>query len=106
MSADLDIPRLNQVESMGGLIFATEMLAPAGPELLGALGKPQSMLFVQFLGKAMAGQGFEVVGVGHGFASGGQLSFSRMAAISCVTSIPTGHQVMQRPQPTQPDRSN
>ena len=26
----------------------------------------------------------------------------RIAAISSVTSIPTGHQVMQRPQPTHP----
>ncbi len=31
---------------------------------------------------------------------------SRMAATSSVKSIPTGHQVMQRPQPTQPDVSN
>ena len=29
---------------------------------------------------------------------------SQIAAASCVISIPTGHQVMQRPQPTQPLR--
>jgi hypothetical protein len=31
---------------------------------------------------------------------------ARMAATSSVRSIPTGHQVMHRPQPTQPDVSN
>jgi len=31
---------------------------------------------------------------------------ARIAATSSVMSIPTGHQVMQRPQPTQPDESN
>ena len=30
----------------------------------------------------------------------------RIAATSSVRSIPTGHQVMQRPQPTHPDVSN
>ena len=29
-----------------------------------------------------------------------------MAASSSVTSIPTGHQAMQRPQPTQPELPN
>jgi hypothetical protein len=29
-----------------------------------------------------------------------------MARASSVMSMPTGHQVMQRPQPTQPDVSN
>ena len=35
-------------------------------------------------------------------------SFSpaRIAVSSSVTSIPTGHQAMQRPQPTQPELSN
>ena len=37
----------------------------------------------------------------------GQLSsLVRMAVSSSVTSMPTGHQVMQRPQPTQPDVPN
>ena len=31
---------------------------------------------------------------------------ARMAAASAVMSIPTGHQVMHRPQPTQPDVPN
>ncbi len=34
------------------------------------------------------------------------LGFSRMAATSSVRSMATGHQVMQRPQPTQPETSN
>src|SRR5271166_3454462 len=40
--------------------------------------------------------------------SGGALteSLSRMAPASTVISIPTGHQVMQRPQPTQPETPN
>jgi hypothetical protein len=29
-----------------------------------------------------------------------------MAAVSSVRSMPTGHQVMQRPQPTQPEVPN
>src|SRR5208283_3587995 len=33
-------------------------------------------------------------------------SLSRMAPVSTVISIPTGHQVMQRPQPTQPETPN
>ena len=33
-------------------------------------------------------------------------SLSRMARTSSVMSMPTGHQVMQRPQPTQPDVPN
>ena len=32
-------------------------------------------------------------------------SVARIAASSSVTSMPTGHQVMQRPQPTQPERA-
>ena len=32
--------------------------------------------------------------------------FARMAAASSVMSMPTGHQVMQRPQPTQPEVPN
>ncbi len=37
---------------------------------------------------------------GHAFTS------ARMAATSSVRSIPAGHQVIQRPQPTQPSTSN
>ena len=33
-------------------------------------------------------------------------SVARMAAASSVMSMPTGHQAMHRPQPTQPDVSN
>ena len=33
-------------------------------------------------------------------------SLSRIARTSSVMSMPTGHQVMQRPQPTQPDVPN
>ena len=33
-------------------------------------------------------------------------SVARMASTSSVMSMPTGHQVIQRPQPTQPDVSN
>ena len=33
-------------------------------------------------------------------------SLARIAVSSSVTSIPTGHQVMQRPQPTQPEVPN
>ena len=33
-------------------------------------------------------------------------SLARIAVSSSVTSIPTGHQVMQRPQPTQPELPN
>ena len=38
-------------------------------------------------------------------ASSWRDSFLRMAATSSVTSMPTGHHVMQRPQPTQPRRA-
>ena len=34
------------------------------------------------------------------------LVVARIAVSSSVTSIPTGHQVMQRPQPTQPEVPN
>ena len=33
-------------------------------------------------------------------------AFALIAAASSVMSMPTGHQVMQRPQPTQPDVPN
>ncbi len=33
-------------------------------------------------------------------------SLARMAAASSVMSMPTGHQVMHRPQPTQPEVPN
>ena len=33
-------------------------------------------------------------------------SVARMAATSSVMSMPTGHHVMQRPQPTQPELPN
>ena len=34
------------------------------------------------------------------------VSLSRIARTSSVMSMPTGHQVMQRPQPTQPEVPN
>ena len=37
---------------------------------------------------------------------GPHVGFSRMAATSSVRSMATGHQVMHRPQPTQPETSN
>jgi len=36
----------------------------------------------------------------------GPTSVARIAAASSVMSIATGHQVMQRPQPTQPELPN
>ena len=45
----------------------------------------------------------EVQGAGSGLVFAGD---SRMARTSSVISIATGHQVMQRPQPTQPDEPN
>jgi hypothetical protein len=65
MRANFDVTRLNQVEGVSGFIFAKQMLVATGPERLGALGKPQPMLFFQVLGKAMARQGGEDAGVIH-----------------------------------------
>ena len=50
-----------------------------------------------------ASHGFSAIAHGDGDA---HVALSRMAATSSVRSMPTGHQVMQRPQPTQPETSN
>jgi hypothetical protein len=44
--------------------------------------------------------------VGHRLQRHGVVASSVTARISSVTSMPTGHHVMQRPQPTQPDVPN
>ena len=42
----------------------------------------------------------------HDQSSSGDVDVARIAAASTVMSMPTGHQVMQRPQPTQPEVPN
>ena len=52
--------------------------------------------------RAAGGEGGGIHGVGPGDGAG----VSRIAATSAVRSIPTGHQVMQRPQPVHPEVPN
>ncbi len=98
----------DQKELVGRIAFAKQILAgleqmvarAAGDELHlfdGGAGKERMLL--QDLLKILHAVFFMP-------SSGCGCGFALMAAASSVMSMPTGHQVMQRPQPTQPDVPN
>ena len=101
-------PLIDQIEMIR---FGTclENLLPRSEVLESrTLSKQMRIALMEVFQKRVSG--YDVFKGFHGTASFGvdeaEISDARMARTSSVMSMPTGHHVMQRPQPTQPDVPN
>ena len=93
----------DQIELVGRLALAKEILAGVEADVAGAAGDELDRVLLEPGEERMLADD-PVHALDH-VASLGAGS-ARMARTSSVMSMPTGHQVMQRPQPTQPDEPN
>ena len=118
---DLDGDRAlaHDVEPVRVLPFLEEVGPGFEPDVRGAARDERDVIAAHPLQEGMLGEDrlHRLAAVGHRVAESGTNmfvmghSFRRAGAgwnarASAVRSIPTGHQVMHRPQPTQPDSPN
>ncbi len=92
----------DDVEAVGGVALAEDRLALLEVDVAPAAGDERRGPPPSCRRRTASGRGARQAAVAALFSS---CSVFR-AATSSVMSIPTGHHVMQRPQPTQPDVSN
>ena len=106
MDLDRDVPRRHEVRDIRRAALSEQQLA--GPEAhdLRPLGDELHGLGGEVRQEGMVRQQVAHRLVHETSTSATAPSLARMAAASSVMSMPTGHQAMQRPQPTQPDVSN
>src|SRR5208283_1085345 len=106
-----DLPLEHEEELLGGLPLMHQHLADVVGPFLGLrdhrMDESRVDVDEERVAQDAVGDGF-ACGCGHFFPSevAGADGTVRIAATSSVRSIPTGHQVMQRPQPTHPEVPN
>ena len=97
----------DQEEAVGGIGLVEQIIAAAEMRVRGAAADQLEETLLEALEERMFPEDLldvlERRGHERALPSWG---FSRIAATSSVMSMPTGHQVMQRPQPTQPEEPN
>ncbi len=107
---DPDCAVADREEGVGGLPLPEQVLALIGDDVRAATGQKLQVLGVQPLEERDLGQqvGDRLQAASSSPPSTGAPapSVARIAAASSVMSIATGHQAMQRPQPTQPEVPN
>ena len=99
MDFDRDRSLPDEIEMVRGLSFFQDEFSRLDDLIRAAAGEKLDVILMKILEKGMVLENFRDVFDRH-------FELPRMAEISSVKSMPTGHQAMQRPHPTQPDVPN